>query len=201
MDAWKFLLVILACVHSVHSASKEQWRSRSIYQIVTDRFARSDNSTTAPCDPKKGQYCGGTFRGIIDRLDYIQDLGFSAVSRCYEAGFKEMFLGDQELSKLRAISLADLDISRHISYSTKHNGSLWYSFISCAAKGASLTCVQHIMDIGRKIFTRSIRSSALPTISKLLRKRFIRARWCVFSFSTQIAYIPRMNTLTLYGST
>ncbi len=24
-------------------------------------------------------YCGGTFRGIIDNLDYIQDLGFNAI--------------------------------------------------------------------------------------------------------------------------
>lgn len=63
----------------VQAASRDQWISRSIYQIVTDRFARSDNSTTAPCDAQEGYYCGGDFQGIINKLDYIQDLGFSAV--------------------------------------------------------------------------------------------------------------------------
>lgn len=61
------------------AASPEQWRSRSIYQLLTDRFARPDGSTTATCDTGSGKYCGGTWRGIIDRLDYIQGMGFDAV--------------------------------------------------------------------------------------------------------------------------
>ena len=72
------LLLSLAFV-ATDAASKEDWKSRSIYQVVTDRFARSNNSQ-APCDPNLGLYCGGDFRGIINNLDYIQDLGFSAVS-------------------------------------------------------------------------------------------------------------------------
>ena len=48
-----------------------------MYQIITDRFARSDGST-APCNDL-GNYCGGTYQGIINKLDYIQDLGFDAV--------------------------------------------------------------------------------------------------------------------------
>ncbi|EME39333.1 glycoside hydrolase family 13 protein [Dothistroma septosporum NZE10] len=54
-----------------------EWRSQSIYQVVTDRFARSNGSTTAPCD--WGSYCGGTWQGIINKLDYIQGMGFTAV--------------------------------------------------------------------------------------------------------------------------
>ncbi|KAL8919066.1 MAG: hypothetical protein Q9172_005150 [Xanthocarpia lactea] len=53
------------------------WRGRSIYQIMTDRFSPS-NSTT-PCDVAKRQYCGGTWQGIINQLDYIQNMGFTAV--------------------------------------------------------------------------------------------------------------------------
>lgn len=54
------------------------WRSQSIYQVLTDRFARTDGSTTAACD--LSEYCGGTWQGIISQLDYIQDMGFTAVS-------------------------------------------------------------------------------------------------------------------------
>ena len=46
---------------------------------MTDRFARTDRSTDAPCDPKEGPYCGGTWRGIINELDYIQEMGFDAI--------------------------------------------------------------------------------------------------------------------------
>ncbi|OQD86152.1 hypothetical protein PENANT_c008G04192 [Penicillium antarcticum] len=74
---WKILVV--AAIGTVHAASRDQWLGRSVYQVVTDRFARSDNSTTASCDAGLGEYCGGSFQGIINKLDYIQELGFDAV--------------------------------------------------------------------------------------------------------------------------
>jgi hypothetical protein len=58
--------------------SAAAWESQLIYQIVTDRFARTDGSTTASCT--LSQYCGGTWQGIINHLDYIQGMGFTAVS-------------------------------------------------------------------------------------------------------------------------
>ncbi|PYH63383.1 alpha-amylase [Aspergillus vadensis CBS 113365] len=81
MDGWWIisLLVVTLGIPTVNAASRDQWISRSIYQIVTDRFARSDNSTTAACDAAEGNYCGGTFQGIINKLDYIQNLGFDAI--------------------------------------------------------------------------------------------------------------------------
>lgn len=71
-----------------------QWESQSIYQIVTDRFARTDGSTTASCN--LSQYCGGTWQGIIDHLDYIQGMGFTAVSlhdgwTCARASNREFY--------------------------------------------------------------------------------------------------------------
>ncbi|KAB5522819.1 glycoside hydrolase family 13 protein [Coniochaeta sp. 2T2.1] len=59
--------------------SAADWRQQSIYQVMTDRFARTDGSTTASCDTSAQVYCGGTYRGIIDKLDYIQNMGFTAV--------------------------------------------------------------------------------------------------------------------------
>jgi len=58
------------------AATSDEWRSRSIYQVLTDRFAA--NPTPAQCGDL-GNYCGGTFEGITNNLDYIQDLGFDAI--------------------------------------------------------------------------------------------------------------------------
>jgi len=59
------------------AASKDEWRSRSIYQIITDRFWRTDGSTEQCADVRA--YCGGTWKGIEDKLDYIKGLGFDAI--------------------------------------------------------------------------------------------------------------------------
>jgi hypothetical protein len=73
------IALLVLCVPLIQAAATADWRSRSIYQVLTDRFARTDNSETAPCDTGAGLYCGGSFQGIINKLDYIQNLGFSAV--------------------------------------------------------------------------------------------------------------------------
>lgn len=61
------------------AASPDDWRSRSIYQVLTDRFWRPDNSTVAPCDVTDKTYCGGTWKGIEYQLDYITSLGANAI--------------------------------------------------------------------------------------------------------------------------
>lgn len=47
-------------------------------QLVTDRFALTDGSGPA-CDTEDRKYCGGTYQGIINHLDYIQNMGFDAI--------------------------------------------------------------------------------------------------------------------------
>ncbi|KAK1769931.1 glycoside hydrolase [Phialemonium atrogriseum] len=59
--------------------SSSDWRKQSIYQVMTDRFARTDLSTTASCDASQGVYCGGTYKGLVSKLDYIQGMGFTAI--------------------------------------------------------------------------------------------------------------------------
>lgn len=73
------LLLITSLISSASAARTADWKPRSIYQTMTDRFARTDGSTTAPCNATAGFYCGGTWRGTIDHLDYIQGMGFDAV--------------------------------------------------------------------------------------------------------------------------
>jgi alpha-amylase len=57
----------------------EQWRNRTIYQVLTDRFAIQDGKDVKKCDPTIGIHCGGTWRGIYEHLDYIQGMNFDAI--------------------------------------------------------------------------------------------------------------------------
>ena len=56
--------------------TKEEWKERAIYQLLTDRFARDDDLVP---DCNLSQYCGGTHKGIIRKLDYIKGMGFDAI--------------------------------------------------------------------------------------------------------------------------
>ncbi|KAI5242421.1 alpha-amylase [Aureobasidium subglaciale] len=73
----QLLFALLCLTEFVQCLTPAQWRSQSIYQVLTDRFARTDTSTSASCDVNK--YCGGTWQGIIKKLDYIQQMGFTAI--------------------------------------------------------------------------------------------------------------------------
>jgi len=68
-----FSLIILSI-----SANAEEWKKRSIYQLMTDRFA-TDISNPPHCDVDKKDYCGGNHKGLQNKLDYIKDMGFDAI--------------------------------------------------------------------------------------------------------------------------
>ncbi|KAL7265920.1 hypothetical protein RUND412_011550, partial [Rhizina undulata] len=72
-------LYLLGLFHAatVHAADATAWSTRSIYFVLTDRFAKTSSSTTACSD--LSNYCGGTWAGMEAKLDYIQDLGFDAI--------------------------------------------------------------------------------------------------------------------------
>ncbi|KAJ5093297.1 hypothetical protein N7456_009158 [Penicillium angulare] len=73
------LSLLASLIGPAIAATPAEWRTQSIYFMLTDRFARTDNSTTASCDSSMGQYCGGSWQGIINQLDYIQNMGFTAI--------------------------------------------------------------------------------------------------------------------------
>jgi len=60
------------------AADVADWKSRAIYHMITDRFY--------PLPEVMGQckdledYCGGTFKGMESKLDYIAGMGFDAIS-------------------------------------------------------------------------------------------------------------------------
>ena len=70
-------LFVAALLAVSEGASPAEWRNRTIYQVLTDRFARGDGSTGGCND--LSTYCGGTFKGIVQHLDYIAGMGFDAI--------------------------------------------------------------------------------------------------------------------------
>ncbi|KAL4815129.1 glycoside hydrolase superfamily [Aspergillus spinulosporus] len=74
-----YITTLLSHLSISFAATTAEWKARSIYQTMTDRFARTDGSTTHQCNTTAGLYCGGTWRGTINHLDYIQGMGFDAV--------------------------------------------------------------------------------------------------------------------------
>jgi len=71
-------LLLLVVAPPVRGASPAAWKSRTIYQLLTDRFAKTNDGNYAPCTDLS-DYCGGTFQGIANHLDYIQGMGFDAI--------------------------------------------------------------------------------------------------------------------------
>lgn len=68
----------LGAVQRASALDAAGWRNQSIYQIITDRFA-TDNGTVPSCDTSEALYCGGTWKGITNNLDYIQNIGATAI--------------------------------------------------------------------------------------------------------------------------
>ena len=56
------------------------WRDQVIYQIVVDRFYDGDPNNNINVEPSvPGKFHGGDWQGIIDKLDYLQTLGVTAL--------------------------------------------------------------------------------------------------------------------------
>jgi alpha-amylase len=74
-----FASLLSLAIPSAYAATAEQWRTRSIYQIITDRFAPPNGTDPNSCDPGKQTWCGGTWNTIRENLDYVQNAGFTAI--------------------------------------------------------------------------------------------------------------------------
>jgi len=80
------LFVLENVLQNVLALLTKEWKRRAIYQVITDRFAKQAHKPDT-CDNlydmgqkcEYGAYCGGTFAGIVEKLDYIQGMGFDAI--------------------------------------------------------------------------------------------------------------------------
>ena len=71
----KLSQIALACLGFAavtEAAGTEEWKERSVYQLLTDRFYGGHNGDMH-------NYLGGTFNGITEKLDYIKGMGFDAI--------------------------------------------------------------------------------------------------------------------------
>ncbi|KAF9732154.1 hypothetical protein PMIN06_005383 [Paraphaeosphaeria minitans] len=74
-----FVVLFIQTVSLVAAADTVAWKSRSIYFVLTDRIARSSDDIGGSACGNLGNYCGGTFKGLESKLDYIKGAGFDAV--------------------------------------------------------------------------------------------------------------------------
>jgi len=64
-----------------------EFRQETIYFIVVDRFFEGDPSNSEGTNPELydptgqdwGKYWGGDLQGVIDKLDYLKDMGATAL--------------------------------------------------------------------------------------------------------------------------
>ncbi len=58
----------------------EDWRDEIIYQLMVDRFANGDANNDYNVIPDSpAAYHGGDYQGVIDHLDYLEELGVTAL--------------------------------------------------------------------------------------------------------------------------
>src|SRR5574344_215824 len=82
------VLLLLLCIQSVHANTfnddRTDFRDEAIYFVITTRFYDGDASNNTQCWDNQKANTGdpawrGDFQGLIEKLDYIKALGFSAI--------------------------------------------------------------------------------------------------------------------------
>ncbi|PGV47984.1 alpha-amlyase [Bacillus sp. AFS037270] len=78
------LLTFLLCsslpAHAEIKKENRLWQDESIYSLMIDRFNDGDIKNDLDVNAKDPlAYNGGDFQGIIDKLDYIHEMGFTAI--------------------------------------------------------------------------------------------------------------------------
>src|SRR5574344_714953 len=82
------VLLLLLCIKSVHANTfnddRTDFRDEAIYFVITTRFYDGDASNNTQCWDNQTANTGdpawrGDFKGLIDKMDYIKALGFTAI--------------------------------------------------------------------------------------------------------------------------
>ncbi|MGE0789484.1 MAG: alpha-amylase family glycosyl hydrolase [Sandaracinaceae bacterium] len=88
VSALSFCLLLAACAHDALGETREveiathvdDWRDHVIYQLMVDRFANGDARNDHRIDPTSlARYQGGDWQGVMDRFDYLEELGVTAL--------------------------------------------------------------------------------------------------------------------------
>ncbi len=75
-----FLPILLLYSFPASAVEKEerQWQDETIYYLMIDRFQNGDRENDFEVNNEDPYaYQGGDFQGIIDKLDYVKEMGFT----------------------------------------------------------------------------------------------------------------------------
>ncbi|SFA79186.1 MULTISPECIES: alpha-amylase family glycosyl hydrolase [unclassified Bacillus (in: firmicutes)] len=75
-----FLFFYAVPAGAANKKEERKWQDETIYFLMVDRFNNLDSTNDMDInlqDPKA--YHGGDFKGITDKLDYLKDMGFTAI--------------------------------------------------------------------------------------------------------------------------
>lgn len=77
------------------AADTAAWKTRNVYFALMDRISRGRSDENGQACDDLGKYCGGTFKGLESKLDYIKGMGFDAlwVTPVVASMFLLLFLG------------------------------------------------------------------------------------------------------------
>ncbi|MBS4218030.1 alpha-amylase [Bacillus sp. FJAT-49711] len=77
-----FISFFLLSTITVHANEQEtrSWKDENIYSLMVDRFYNGDYENDSSVNLKDPlSYQGGDFKGIIDKLDYLQEMNFTTI--------------------------------------------------------------------------------------------------------------------------
>ena len=77
------LSIFVAAIFLSLALAAPVWEDQIVYFVMIDRFANGDTSNDdmgfGEAGNDNSRYNGGDIRGLIDRLDYIKELGATTV--------------------------------------------------------------------------------------------------------------------------
>ncbi|WP_028393172.1 alpha-amylase family glycosyl hydrolase [Bacillus cihuensis] len=82
--AFSLILLLFLLIYALPAGAVEKeertWQDESVYSLMIDRFNNGDTKNDKEVDVNDPlAYQGGDFAGIIEKLDYIKDMGFTAI--------------------------------------------------------------------------------------------------------------------------
>ncbi len=77
------ILLFSSLFSSVPTYAEKQdrlWQDETVYSLMVDRFNNGDTKNDIDVNTQDPMaYAGGDFQGVIDKLDYLKDMGFTAI--------------------------------------------------------------------------------------------------------------------------
>src|SRR6478735_5687463 len=75
-----FLVITSLPVHAEMEKEERKWQDETIYSIMVDRFFDANTKNDFDVNTQDPlAYNGGDFQGVMDKLDYLKDMGFTAI--------------------------------------------------------------------------------------------------------------------------